>query len=72
MPVTLVMTNNFEHLSKVASDIVKKKLIELFKETKEIVLGLATGNDSATRGVEDGVTRTVEHECRDFRSSPRR
>jgi glucosamine-6-phosphate deaminase len=44
MPVTLVMTNNFEHLSKVASDIVKKKLIELFKETKEIVLGLATGN----------------------------
>jgi glucosamine-6-phosphate deaminase len=44
MPVKVVITNNFEHLSKVASEIVKKKLIELFKEKKEIVLGLATGN----------------------------
>ena len=44
MPVKIIITNNFEHLSKVASDIVKGKLIEFSKEKKEIVLGLATGN----------------------------
>ncbi len=31
-------------MSKVAADIVKKKLVELSKGKKEIVLGLATGN----------------------------
>jgi len=31
-------------MSKVAADIVKKRLIELSKAKKEIVLGLATGN----------------------------
>jgi glucosamine-6-phosphate deaminase len=31
-------------MSKVAADIVKKKLIELSKTKKEIVLGLATEN----------------------------
>jgi glucosamine-6-phosphate deaminase len=44
MPIKVFITNNFEHLSKVAADIVKKKLIELSKKKKEIVLGLATGN----------------------------
>jgi len=44
MPVKIIITNNFEHLSKIASDIVKKKIIELSKKKKEIVLGLATGN----------------------------
>ena len=31
-------------MSKVAAEIVKKKLIEISKTKKEIVLGLATGN----------------------------
>jgi glucosamine-6-phosphate deaminase len=44
MPIKVIITNNYEHLSKVAADIVKKKLIELLKVKKEIVLGLATGN----------------------------
>ena len=44
MPIKVFITNNFEHLSKVASDIVKEKLIGISKEKKEIVLGLATGN----------------------------
>lgn len=44
MPVKIIITNNFKHLSKIASDIVKKKIIELSKKKKEIVLGLATGN----------------------------
>jgi glucosamine-6-phosphate deaminase len=44
MPIKVFITNTFEHLSKVASDIVKRKLIEFSKEKKEIVLGLATGN----------------------------
>lgn len=44
MPAKIIITNNFEHLSKIASDIVKKKIIELSKKKKEIVLGLATGN----------------------------
>jgi glucosamine-6-phosphate deaminase len=44
MPVKVFITNTFEHLSKVASDIVKGKLIEFSKEKKEIGFGLATGN----------------------------
>ena len=44
MPVKIIITNNYEHLSRIASDIVKKKIIELSKKKKEIVLGLATGN----------------------------
>ena len=34
MPIKILITNNFEHLSKVAADIVKKKLIELLKDKK--------------------------------------
>ena len=44
MPIEVVITNDFEHLSKVAAEIVKKKLVELLKRKKEVVLGLATGN----------------------------
>lgn len=44
MPIKVFITNNFEHLSRVAADMVKKKLIELSKKKKEIVLGLATGS----------------------------
>ncbi len=44
MPIKVVITKDFEHLSKVAADIVKGKIIEFLKKKKEIVLGLATGN----------------------------
>ncbi|WAC06918.1 MAG: glucosamine-6-phosphate deaminase [Thermodesulfobacteriota bacterium] len=44
MSIQVLITNNFEHMSKVAADIVKKELIGLSKTKKEIVLGLATGN----------------------------
>jgi glucosamine-6-phosphate deaminase len=44
MPIKVFITNNFEHMSKVAADIVKKKFVELSKTKKEIALGLATGN----------------------------
>ncbi len=44
MPIKVVITNDFAHLSKIAADIVKEKIVELFKKRKEIVLGLATGN----------------------------
>lgn len=44
MPIKIYITDNFEHMSKVAADIVKEKLIRLSKVKREIVLGLATGN----------------------------
>lgn len=44
MPIRVFIANNFDHMSRVAADIVKKKLIELSKKKKEVVLGLATGN----------------------------
>lgn len=44
MSVKVFTANDFEHMSKVAADIVKKKIIEISKVKKEIVLGLATGN----------------------------
>src|SRR4030042_1981320 len=44
MSIKVFITNNFEHMSEVAADIVKEKLIRLSRAKKEIVLGLATGN----------------------------
>ncbi|MBN2125709.1 MAG: 6-phosphogluconolactonase [Deltaproteobacteria bacterium] len=44
MPITVYITNDFTHMSKVAADIVQKKIIALLKTKKEIALGLATGN----------------------------
>jgi glucosamine-6-phosphate deaminase len=44
MSIKIYITNDFEHMSRVAAEIVKKKLIETYKTKKEIVLGLATGN----------------------------
>ncbi len=44
MPIEVFITNDFEHMSKVAADIVKKALIQISKTKSEIVLGLATGN----------------------------
>lgn len=44
MPIKVVIAKDFEHLSKVAADVVKEKIVGLLKKRKEIVLGLATGN----------------------------
>lgn len=44
MSIKVYITNDFEHMSRVATEIVKKKLIGLSRVKKEIVLGLATGN----------------------------
>lgn len=44
MGITVFITKNFDHMSKVAADLVKEKLVSLLKEKKEAVLGLATGN----------------------------
>ena len=44
MAIKVFITKDFEDMSKVAADIVKRKLIEISKTKKEIVMGLATGN----------------------------
>jgi glucosamine-6-phosphate deaminase len=44
MPIDVFITNDFEHMSQVAADIVKKKVAVISRAKKEIVLGLATGN----------------------------
>lgn len=44
MPAKVIITRDFEHLSRVASDIVKERITGLLKKKKEVVLGLATGN----------------------------
>ena len=44
MPITVWITSDFEHMSEVATDIVKKNIIRTIRQKKEFVLGLATGN----------------------------
>lgn len=44
MPITVWITSDFEHMSEVAADIVKKNIIRTIRQKKEFVLGLATGN----------------------------
>ncbi|MFX1393077.1 MAG: glucosamine-6-phosphate deaminase [Promethearchaeota archaeon] len=44
MPVKVLITEDFIHLSEVAADIIKREIIEGLKKKKEFVLGLATGN----------------------------
>jgi glucosamine-6-phosphate deaminase len=44
MPIKVYITDNFEHMSRVATDIVKEKIIRLSRAKREVVLGLATGN----------------------------
>jgi len=47
LPIKIFITKNYEHMSRIAADIVEKQLIELSKTNKEIVLGLATGHSPA-------------------------
>lgn len=42
MPIKVYITDNFEHMSRVATDIVKEKIIRLSRAKREVVLGLAT------------------------------
>ena len=44
MPITIWITDDFEHLSEVAADLVKKNIVQTVHKKKEYVLGLATGN----------------------------
>ena len=38
------MTDDFDHMSRIAADIVVKKIVEMHRKKKEAVLGLATGS----------------------------
>jgi len=44
MPITVLITHDFEHMSEVAADIVKKIIVRIIRKKREPVLGLATGN----------------------------
>ena len=44
MGITVYVTRDFEHMSKIAAGVVIKKIIETHKGKNEAVLGLATGN----------------------------
>ena len=44
MPIRVVVTNSFEHMSEVAADIAGRKIAEAQRAKTEVVLGLATGN----------------------------
>ena len=44
MGISVFVTEDFNHMSEVAADIVVRKIIETLKRKSEVVLGLATGN----------------------------
>ena len=44
MPIKVLVTRNYEHMSKVAADIVRKDISQTLRKKKEYVLGLATGS----------------------------
>jgi glucosamine-6-phosphate deaminase len=44
MPITVLITNDFEHMSEVAADIVKENIVQTMRQKREFILGLATGN----------------------------
>ncbi len=44
MGIQVMVVRDFEHMSAVAADFVKKKIIETLQTKQEAVLGLATGN----------------------------
>lgn len=44
MPLKVVVTRNFKHMSEVAAETVKKNIIQTLRKQKEFVLGLATGS----------------------------
>jgi len=44
MPIRVIVTQDFGHMSTVAGDIVKKDIIQTLRKKREYVLGLATGS----------------------------
>ncbi len=44
MPIRVIVTKDFDHMSAVAADLVKKTLARVHQAKQEAVLGLATGN----------------------------
>ncbi|NVM35877.1 MAG: glucosamine-6-phosphate deaminase [Candidatus Lokiarchaeota archaeon] len=44
MPINVIITKDFNHMSEVAAGIVEEKIVNGLKDQKEFVLGLATGN----------------------------
>lgn len=44
MPIRVIVTRDFDHMSDVAADIVKKDIAQTLRKKKDYVLGLATGN----------------------------
>jgi glucosamine-6-phosphate deaminase len=44
MGISIFVTEDFNHMSEVAADIVVKKIIDTLRKKNEVVLGLATGS----------------------------
>jgi len=44
MAIKVFITKNFEHMSEVAANLVKKDITKTLRKKKEFILGLATGN----------------------------
>jgi len=44
MPIQVLITKDFDHMSEVAAKIIKEKIVQGLKKKEEFVLGLATGN----------------------------
>lgn len=44
MPIKVVVTRDFEHMSETAADLVKKEVVQTLNKKREFVLGLATGS----------------------------
>jgi glucosamine-6-phosphate deaminase len=44
LPITLLVTRDFDHMSAVAADVVQKNIARILAQKREFVLGLATGS----------------------------
>jgi len=44
MTISVIITRDFDHMSEVAAELVKKIIIQTLEEKKEFIFGLATGN----------------------------
>lgn len=44
MGIRVIVTRNFDSMSEVAADLIKKQIVQVLRKRKEYVLGLATGS----------------------------
>ncbi len=44
MTISVIITRDFDHMSKVVAEIVKETIIQTLEDKKEFIFGLATGN----------------------------